>query len=94
MGLWALVLKPLLHNLSFLRRFLLFFLGGGNNKSPILVVIRRLCLDLSFVMVVLGVLRTIWLKTGTRRREVVAALIVLWGALTGRRIPTARILRL
>ncbi|KAH0840099.1 hypothetical protein J3R83DRAFT_1069 [Lanmaoa asiatica] len=95
MGLWALVLKPLLQNLSFLQRLLVFFLKSGQDRSPVLIVVRRLCLDVSFVMMVVGVLRTAWIKTGTRRREVGAALIVLWGAVTGkRRIPGGRNLRL
>jgi hypothetical protein len=95
MGLWTLVLKPLLQNLSSLQRLLVFFLRSGQDRSPLLIVIRRLCLDLSFVMVVLGLLRTVWIKTGTRRREVGAALTVLWGAVTGkRRIPGGRNLRL
>ena len=95
MGLWTLVLKPLLQNLSSLQRLFIFFLRSGQDRSPLLIVIRRLCLDLSFVMVVLGLLRTVWIKTGTRRREVGAALTVLWGAVTGkRRIPGGRNLRL
>lgn len=95
MGLWTLVLKPLLQNLSFLQRFLVFFLRGGQDRSPVLIVVRRLCLDISFVMVVVGVLRTAWRKTGTRRKEVGAALIVLWGAVTGKkRILGGRNLRL
>ncbi|KAG8218818.1 hypothetical protein J3R82DRAFT_4495 [Butyriboletus roseoflavus] len=85
MGLWTLVLKPLLQNLSFLQRLFVFFLKGGQNRSPVLIVVRRLCLDISFVMVVVGVLRTAWTKTVTRRREVGAALILLWGAVTGKR---------
>lgn len=91
MGLWTLVLRPLLQNLSFLQRLLLFFLKSGQGRSPLLIVVRRLCLDISFVMVVVGVLRTAWIKTGTRRREVAAALVLLWGAVTGkRRIPGGR----
>ena len=95
MGLWAVVLKPLLQNLSSLQRLLVFFFRSGQDRSPLLIVIRRLCLDLSFVMVVLGLLRTVWIRTGTRRREVGAALTVLWGAVTGkRRLPGGRNLRL
>ncbi|KAF8558804.1 hypothetical protein OG21DRAFT_983617 [Imleria badia] len=95
MGLWTLVLKPLLRNLSSLQHFLVFFLRGGQDRSPVLIIVRRLCLDISFVMVVLGLLRTVWVKTGTRRREVGAALTILWGAVTGRRrIPGGKNFRL
>ncbi|KAG9317626.1 hypothetical protein JVU11DRAFT_1836 [Chiua virens] len=58
MGLWTLVLKPLLHNLSFLHRLLVFSLASGQDRSPLQIVVRRLCLDISFIMVVVGVLRT------------------------------------
>lgn len=85
MGLWTLVLKPLFRNLSFLQRLLVFFLKSGQDRSPVLIVVRRLCLDISFVMVVVGVLRTAWIKSGTRRKEVGAALVVLWGAVRGKK---------
>ena len=95
MGLWTLVLKPLFRNLSSLQHLLMFFLKGGQDRSPVLVVVRRLCLDISFVMVMLGLLRTAWVKTGTRRREVGTALTILWDAVTGRRkISGGRNLRL
>lgn len=89
MGLWTLVLKPLFRNISSLQRLLVFFLASGQNRSPMLVIVKRLSLDISFVMAVLGVLRIVWTKSGTRRREIAAALVVLWGAVTGRK----RILR-
>jgi len=85
MGLWTLVLKPFLRRLSSLQRLLLFFLRSSQDRSPALIVVRRLCLDISFVMVVLGLLRTVWIKSDTRRREVGAALRILWGAVTGKR---------
>ncbi|KAF8138674.1 ACBP-domain-containing protein [Boletus edulis] len=85
MGLWTLVLKPFLRHFSSLQRLLLFFLRSRQDRSPALIVVRRLCLDISFVMVVLGLLRTVWIKSDTRRREVGVALRILWGAVTGRR---------
>lgn len=95
MGLWTLVLKPLLKNLSFIQRLVLFFLQSGQDRSPVLIIVRRLCLDISFVLAVLGLLRTVWIKTGTRRREVGAALTILWAAVAGKgRIPGGRSLRL
>ena len=91
MGLWTLVLKPLFRNLSYLQRLLVFFLKGGQDRSPVLVIVRRLCLDISFVMVVLSLLRTVWIKSGTRRKEVGTALTILWAAVTGRkRVPGAK----
>jgi len=40
-------------------------------------------LDVSFLLVVLGVARWIWKKTGLRRKNVYIALGVLWRALIG-----------
>ena len=95
MGLWALVLKPLFRNLSLLRRFVVFFLTSDQDRSPLLIVVRRLCLDISFLMVVVGVLRTVWKRSGARRKEVGAALVVLWRAVAGkRRIPGGSNLKL
>ncbi|KAF9247130.1 ACBP-domain-containing protein [Melanogaster broomeanus] len=85
MGLWSLVLKPLLRGLSSLQRLLLFFLRSEQNRSPVLIVVRRLFLDISFVFAVLGFLRVVWRTSRVRRREVGAALVVLWGAVTGRK---------
>ncbi|KAF9222054.1 ACBP-domain-containing protein [Gyrodon lividus] len=85
MGLWSLVLKPFLRGLFYLQRILFFFLRSEQNRSPVLIVVRRLLLDISFVFAVLGILRTVWRESGSRRREVGAALIVLWGAVSGKR---------
>lgn len=85
MGLWTLVVKPSLRNLSFLQRLVLFFLRSDQDRSPVLIIVRRLCLDISFVMAVMGVLRTAWINTRTRRREVGAALVVLWSAVRGKK---------
>ncbi|KIJ20103.1 hypothetical protein PAXINDRAFT_126567 [Paxillus involutus ATCC 200175] len=85
MGLWSLVLKPLLRGFSSLRSLLFFFLRSEQNRTPVLIVVRRLLLDISFVFAVLGFLRAVWRESGTRRREVAAALVVLWGAISGKR---------
>jgi hypothetical protein len=54
-----------------------------HTSSPVLLVVRRLFLDASFVLAVLGLTRWMWRKTGLRRREVYVALGVLWRALVG-----------
>ncbi|KIJ70473.1 hypothetical protein HYDPIDRAFT_23575 [Hydnomerulius pinastri MD-312] len=86
-GLWSLILKPLLKGLSSLHALLRFFLRSDQqgNRGPVLMVVRRLCLDISFVLGVLGVLRVVWKRSGVRRREVGEALGVLWGAVLGKR---------
>jgi hypothetical protein len=63
---------------------LLIFFGRSENRSPVLTIVRRLFLDISFSLAVLGLLKLTWKKTATRRREVNAALILLWAALSGR----------
>ena len=82
MGLWAYVLRPLLQGGQYLKYLLLFILRS-ENQSPVLVVIRRLCLDMSFTLAVLGLLRLAWRKSRTRRREINTALGILWDALIG-----------
>jgi hypothetical protein len=52
-------------------------------STPVLLVVRRLLLDASFILTVFGMAGWIWRKTGLRRREVYAALGVLWRALVG-----------
>ncbi|KAF8511167.1 acyl CoA binding protein-domain-containing protein [Gautieria morchelliformis] len=52
-------------------------------STPVLLVVRRLLLDASFILTVFGMAGWVWRKTGLRRREVYAALGVLWRALLG-----------
>jgi hypothetical protein len=82
MGMWSFVLKPLSRMIASLKQLLIFF-GRSENRSPVLTIVRRLFLDISFSLAVLGLLRLTWKKTATRRREVNAALILLWAALSG-----------
>ena len=65
-------------------RYRLYARGRGFSVStPVLLVIRRLFLDVSFILTVLGLSGWIWRKTGLRRKEVYVALGVLWRALVG-----------
>ncbi|KAG1753740.1 ACBP-domain-containing protein [Suillus paluster] len=83
MGMWSFVLKPLSRVAVSLEQLLIFF-ARGENRSPVLTIVRRLFLDISFSLAVLGLLRLTWKQTATRRKEVNAALILLWAALSGR----------
>lgn len=83
MGLWSFVLRPLSQMAGSLKQLLIFF-ARSEDRSPLLTIVRRLCLDISFSLAVLGLLRMTWKKTATRRREVNAALVLLWAALSGR----------
>ena len=52
-------------------------------RSPAKAIVRRLVLDVSFLLAVLAVIRALWKRSGVRRREVKAALVILWKALIG-----------
>jgi hypothetical protein len=82
LGMWALVLNPVARGARVLRDVAVFFVRN-ESRSPALIVLRRLCLDVSFIVCVLAVFRALWRKSGVRRREVKAALLVLWRAIVG-----------
>jgi len=83
MGLWAIVLKASARMLKSLREFAIV-LSNTEGRSPTFVVLRRLFLDLSFILCALTLIKTIWRKTGVRRRAVNAAMRALWWAIIGR----------
>lgn len=82
LGMWSFILNPLSHAMDTLQDLSIFF-SRDENRSPSMIIIRRLCLDVSFLLCVISVVGTLWRKSGTRRREVRAALIVLWRAIVG-----------
>ncbi|CAA7260248.1 unnamed protein product [Cyclocybe aegerita] len=82
LGMWSIVLNPLSRGLDRLREFATFF-ATNENRSPSMTIIRRLCLDVSFLVCVVAVIGAVWRKSGVRRREVKAALVVLWRAIIG-----------
>ena len=90
MGLWSAVLKPLAKMTKFLARVLAFLLArrgapgdGKQTLSPGLAILRRLLLDVSFILFTFFVGRKLWRRSGVRRREVVHALLGVWRALLG-----------
>lgn len=66
------------------------FLAVNENRSPTFVVIRRLFLDLSFVLAALAIAKVGWRRSGLRRKEIYTALGVLWRAFTGGRTGRVR----
>ena len=86
MGMWSLVLQPLARVFRLFRQ-LMAFLANSDNRSPTFVVIRRLFLDISFVLCVLAAFKLSWRRSGVRRREVAAALQGLWRAIVGQQVP-------
>jgi hypothetical protein len=81
LGLWSHVLSPVTRVGGTLRQLAKFF--ATSEHSPTLIVVRRLCLDMSFLFCVIWVLRALWQKTGVRRREVRLALKILLRAILG-----------
>lgn len=86
LGMWSLILKPASRGVDSLREFATFF-ARNENRSPTTMIVRRLCLDISFLLCAIAVTRALWQKSGVRRREVRAALIVLWRAILGTKAP-------
>lgn len=83
MGLWAIVFKALGRVLRSTREFAIF-LSNSEGRSPTFVVFRRLFLDISFILCMLTLIKTVWRRTGVRRRAVNAAMRALWWALVGK----------
>ncbi|KAH9951822.1 ACBP-domain-containing protein [Amylocystis lapponica] len=86
MGMWSLVLGPLAR-IAVLVRQLAAFVAHSQHRSPALAVVRRLFLDISFVLCVLALAKVTWRRSGMRRREVLAALAGLWRAVIGHKRP-------
>ena len=83
MGLWAVVFKSLTRMLKSIREFAIL-LSNNEGRSPTFVIFRRLFLDISFILCMLTLIKTVWRRTGVRRRAVSAAMQALWWALVGR----------
>lgn len=86
MGLWSIVLQPISRVVRGMRHILVF-LAVDENRTPTFVVVRRLLLDLSFILCVLAVFKLGWKRTGLRRGEISRALGVLWRAIIGEKKP-------
>ncbi|KAG8810707.1 hypothetical protein FRC17_002821, partial [Serendipita sp. 399] len=86
MGAWSIILQPISRLENNIKVFAQF-LANADDGSPVLVMVRRLFLDLSFLIVVLIVFKSFWRRTRLRRAEVYAALGEVWRALTGRKAP-------
>lgn len=77
LGLWSIVFSPVTNFGIAIRQLTRFMFAASVKRSPVLVVIRRLSLDLSFIFCAVYILRALWQKTGVRRREVKKALKIL-----------------
>lgn len=82
LGLWSYVARLLLGCIRSARSTFAYVLSS-EGRSPALIIVRRLFLDLSFILAVLALVRAGWRKSGVRRREIARALKVLWRAVVG-----------
>ncbi|KIY45859.1 ACBP-domain-containing protein [Fistulina hepatica ATCC 64428] len=82
LGLWSWVVRPMSSMLEHIHQLAAFF-AKNENHTPTQLIVRRLCLDASFLLCVFSIIRFIYRRSGVRRREIRAALIVLWRALLG-----------
>ena len=92
LGLWSYVARLLLSAIRSTRSAFDYLLAS-EGRSPALIVIRRLFLDLSFILAVLGLVRMGWRRSGVRRREIAVPLRVLWRAVVGTPAPRALVSR-
>lgn len=90
MGLWSLVIKPAARITEGMRH-VVAFLAVNEHRTPTLVVVRRLFLDISFLLCALAVFKLGWKKTGIRRAEIVEALRILGRAVAGQKRPRVMI---
>lgn len=86
LGMWSLILNPLSRGIVRLREVAIFF-ARNEHRSPSMTIVRRLCLDVSFLLSVITIVRGLWIRSGVRRREVKIALIILWRAIVGSTTP-------
>ena len=80
--MWSIVINPVTRAIAALRDLTVFF-ARNENRSPTMIIVRRLFLDVSFLVCVIAVIGALWRKSGVRRREVKAALVILWRAIVG-----------
>ncbi|CAE6391748.1 unnamed protein product [Rhizoctonia solani] len=85
-GAWSVILTPLARSVMSARQLLQVI-----RRNPTMIIIRRLMLDISFLLALLAVIRACWKRFGGRRHEVISALSGIWVALVnGGKIPARR----
>ncbi|KAF8631124.1 hypothetical protein AX15_002471 [Amanita polypyramis BW_CC] len=82
LGLWSLVLNPISNSVEAIRSFS-HFLVRDESRTPFAIIVRRLCLDFSFLLCAVLITKHLWRESGVRRKEVRVALKMLWRALLG-----------
>ena len=88
MGMWSLVLNPLSVVIARMRR-LTDFLLYNDSRSPTLVVVRRLMLDISFFLCLFTMFKYVWRRSGPRRQALLTILKNIWWVIVGQQVPRA-----
>lgn len=86
MGMWSVVLNPVAAAVARVRR-LVDFLLYADNRSPTLVVLRRLILDVSFLLCVIMLSRGVLRRSGARRQALSGVLRAIWAVVVGHQVP-------
>ncbi|KAH7343839.1 acyl CoA binding protein-domain-containing protein [Rhizoctonia solani] len=85
-GAWSVILTPLARSVVSVRHMLQVV-----RRNPTMIIIRRLMLDISFLLALLAVIRACWKRFGGRRREIISALSGIWIAIVnGGKAPVRR----
>ncbi|KAG6833829.1 hypothetical protein H0H87_011763 [Tephrocybe sp. NHM501043] len=63
LGMWSIVLNPVFRGLNKLQELAMFF-ARNEDRSPTSIIIRRLCLDVSFLLCVLAAVKFLWKRSG------------------------------
>ena len=84
MGLWAVLFKSLARMVKSIREFAIFAFPTMKDVRRPSLWFGGLFLDISFIFFMLALIKTVWRRTGARRRAVSAAMRALWWALVGR----------
>ncbi|KAA1466080.1 ACBP-domain-containing protein [Dentipellis sp. KUC8613] len=92
LGLWSLVIQAISRVAATVRHVATIVLRD-EGLTPTWMIVRRLFLDISFILCVLGLFKSLWRRTGIRRREINVALGALVRAVIGTRPPRAMVER-
>ena len=82
LGLWSLILNPISNSVEKIGSFT-HFLARDESRTPFAIIVRRLCLDFSFLLCAVLITKYLWKESGIRRKEVRTALKMLWRAILG-----------
>lgn len=84
-GMWGVVFSPITYMLSLTQRSIGFVLSNeAFRRSPVLAIVRRLFLDLSFLLTLAALARYAWRRSGLTKGDVKRLLLHAWAIAQGR----------